>query len=91
MANFPMLSPHIVVLVFRAFLFLFLLVSVWSLAFPQQYRDLNLRLYERHRWLASGARKEKMQNATLSKLRLQSAAILAYSAIMLFVSFRFFS
>ena len=91
MANFPMLSAHIVVLAFRIFLLFFLVVSVWSLALPQQYRDLNLKLYERHRWLASESRREKMQNATLSKLRMQSGLILIYTMIMLFVSFRFFS
>jgi hypothetical protein len=74
---------------FRAFLLLFLLMAAWSWLYPERYREWNLKLYERFRWMASPSRHDTMRTASASKLRFQSGLIVIYAAILLLVSFKF--
>ena len=88
MANFPILAAAPFAWLFRAFLVGFLILAIWSLFFPERYREWNLRLYDRYRWMASPRRQEKMRNSTVGSLRFQSGLILIYAAAMLLVSFK---
>jgi len=88
MANFPIIAAAYVTWLFRTFLLIFLLLSIWSFSYPDRYRQWNLSLYRRYRWLASPRHHEKMRTASVKKLRFQSGAILIYLAIVLIASFK---
>ena len=88
MANFPIIGAASFAWGFRGFLAVFLVLTTWSLFFPDRYRDWNLRMYGRYRWLASARLREKMRAASMTRLRIQSGVILIYAVIMLLVSFK---
>jgi hypothetical protein len=77
-----------VVWVFRALFLIFLLLAIWSMFYPDRYRLWNLRLYERYPWVASARIREKMRTAGATRLRIQSAVIVIYLAIMLLASLK---
>ncbi len=88
MATTPMISVDPITWLFRSFFMIFLLLAMWSMFYPDRYREWNLRLYDRYRWMASPRLREKMRTASATRLRIQSGVILVYVAITLLVSLK---
>ena len=88
MANFPIISASVVDWIFRTLFVLFLLLAMWSFFYPDRYREWNLRLFKRYRWVASPKHHEKMRTASVTKLRIQSGVIVIFVVLILLFSFK---